>query len=210
VLIMRYVALDFETANSDRISPCSIGLAKMEDGKVLDTFHSYIYPPSSYFDPSNIAIHGITPKDIAGAPDFKSLWEHSLLLFIGNDLVIAHNAPFDIGILRAMLQYYHLPVAPLNYTCTVRISRKVWPQMQSHRLVDLSEHFGFEYRPHDALEDAINCGKVFFQSYHHTQDYSAFEVQQYFLHKHGIQFQRMTGGFSPLFEKQEPQSNSLF
>ena len=206
---MRYVAIDFETANSDKLSPCSVGLARMEDGLVLDSIHTLLKAPSSYFDPFNISIHGIRPSDIVGAPTFDSVWD-SLLLFIGDDLLIAHNAPFDLGILRAMLVYYQLPIAPLSYTCTVRISRKVWPHLNSHRLVDLSEYFGFEYRPHDALEDAINCGKVFYQAYRYDTDCSEYGVRQFFAEKHQIQFQRLTGGLAPPVSPGIVNTQSLF
>jgi DNA polymerase-3 subunit epsilon len=205
---MRYVAIDFETANSDKLSPCSIGLAKMEDGRVLETYHSLIKPPVAYFDPGNIAIHHIKPSDVVDAPRFDQLW-NTILLFIGHDPLVAHNAPFDMGILRAMLVYYRFPVPPLSYTCTVRISRKVWPLMESHRLTELSQRFDFDYTPHDALEDAINCGKVFYQAYRDNHDTSAYAVQQLLL-EYGIQFQRLTGGLAPLLTPADVAPASLF
>jgi DNA polymerase-3 subunit epsilon len=200
---MRYVALDFETANRERISACSIGLARMSDGEVLDTRYSLIKPPSDYFDPINISIHRIRPADVKDAPTFEVLWPE-LLLFIGDDALIAHNAPFDVGILRAMLQHYSLPIPPLRYTCTVRISRKVWPQLPTHRLTDLSRTFGFDYLAHHALEDAVNCGKVFHKA---CPVGTEREVRQY-LATHGIRFQSMTGGLAP-DEPPEPRGDFL-
>lgn len=205
---MRYVTLDFETANSSRISPCSIGLARMEDGEVLETFYSLIKPPSAYFDPFNISIHGIRPEDVTEAPTFDELWP-DILLFVGYDPLLAHNAQFDMGILRAMLEYYNLRIAPLHYACTVRISRKVWPHLPNHRLVDLSALFNFDYRAHDALEDAINCGKIFFETYRELTETSRYYVEQFLL-SHGIQFQRLNGGLAPLTAQSEGQNMALF
>lgn len=190
---MKYVAIDFETANNDQISPCSVGMAKMEDGQLVDSYYSLINPPSSYFSPMNISIHGIRPEDVADAPTFDNIWPQ-MLLFIGDNLLIAHNAPFDIGILRAMLKWYDLPIPPLRYTCTVRISRKVWPELPSHRLTDLSRVFGFDYQAHHALEDAVNCGLVFHKACPCPSESAAVS---FFMEK-GIRFQRMTGGLAPL------------
>jgi DNA polymerase-3 subunit epsilon len=200
---MRYVAIDFETANNDPTSACSVGLAKMVDGKVLDSYYTLINPPSKYFSPMNISIHGIRPEDVANAPTFDMIWP-AILLFIGNDLLIAHNAPFDIGILRAMLTHYGLPIPPLRYTCTVRISRKIWPHFSSHRLTSLSERFGFAYQAHHALEDAVNCGLVFHEACPCPSEQEAVE----FLMERGIRFQRMTGGLAPL-EPPAPQGDLL-
>ena len=189
---MRYVALDFETANSERISACSVGLARMEDGRVLDTRYSLINPPSNYFAPINISIHHIKPVDVQSAPTFHDLWP-DLLMFIGDDPLIAHNAPFDIGILRAMLIHYELPIPSLRYTCTVRISRKIWPHLPNHRLTDLSRTFGFDYQAHHALDDAVNCGKLFYKA---CPGRTEKDVRD-FLASKGIRFQSMTGGLAP-------------
>ena len=190
---MKYVAIDFETANNDVVSACSVGLAKMEDGKVIDTWYSLLNPPSSYFSPMNISIHGIRSEDVADAPTFEQVWPE-ILLFIGDNLLIAHNAPFDIGILRALLKWYDLPIPPIRYTCTVRISRKIWPDLPSHKLTDLSALFGFDYRAHHALDDAINCALVFHKACPCVSERDAVD----YLMEHGIRFQRMTGGLAPL------------
>jgi DNA polymerase-3 subunit epsilon len=200
---MRYVAIDFETANNEPTSACSVGLAKMQDGKVLDSYYSLINPPSGYFSPMNISIHGIRPEQVQSAPTFEQIWP-DLLLFIGDDLLIAHNAPFDIGILRAMLNHYNLPIPGLRYTCTVRISRKVWPHFPSHKLTELSQRFGFEYQAHHALEDAVNCGLVFHQACPCPTEREAIE---FFMEK-GIRFQRISGGLAPL-EPPAPQGDLL-
>ena len=200
---MRYVAIDFETANHDPISACSVGLAKMEDGKMIDSYYSLINPPSSYFSPMNISIHGITEQDVEDAPLFHEIWPE-MLLFIGDHLLIAHNAPFDVGIVRAMLTYYDLPIPALRYTCTVRIARSVWPQLPNHKLTDLSKRFGFDYRAHHALDDAVNCGRLF-----HAACPCNTEAQavQFFLER-GIRFQKMTGGYASL-EVPETQGDLL-
>jgi DNA polymerase-3 subunit epsilon len=182
---MRYVAIDFETANNDPTSACSVGLAKMEDGKIIDSFYSLILPPSRYFSPMNISIHGICPEDVAQAPEFDRIWPQ-MLLFIGENLLIAHNAPFDMGILRAMLTHYQLPIPP------------------NHKLTDLSRRFGFDYQAHYALDDAVNCARLFHAACPCKTEQ---ETTQFFLDR-GIRFQRLTGGYAPL-EVPETQGDML-
>ena len=62
----KIVAIDFETANNQMSSVCSVGIAVMEDGVVIDHYYSLIKPEEnvSYFSPYNIRVHGITAKDV--------------------------------------------------------------------------------------------------------------------------------------------------
>jgi DNA polymerase-3 subunit epsilon len=203
---MKYVAIDFETANNESISACSVGLAKFENGELLDTYYSLINPPSSYFSPTNISIHNIRPEDVTDAPTFDKIWP-DILMFIDDNLVIAHNAPFDIGIVRAMLGFYSIPVPPLHYTDTLRISRKAFANMPNYKLTTLSAQFGFDYQAHHALDDAINCAKLFHKACSIEDEQ---EVINYF-NSMEIRFQKMSGGYAPLeARKGEEESLGLF
>ena len=160
---MTFTTIDFETANQRPQSACSVGLARFdEEGRVIDRFYSLIKPPRgyNYFYARNIEIHGIRPRDVADAPDFAYIWPE-ILYFIGEDFVVAHNAKFDMGVLTSLLRHYDLEIPPIRYLCSLQISRRVWPQFRSHALTSLSEQFNLEYNAHNALDDAINCGKVF-------------------------------------------------
>ena len=160
---MNFVTIDFETANNMPQSACSIGLAKFdEEGKVVDTFYSLIKPPKNYdyFYSRNIDIHGIKPRDVLGAPDFAYIWPE-IEYFIGDDFLVAHNARFDVNVLTSLLNHYGIAIPDTSYLCSLQISRKVWPQFKSHALTSLSAQFGLDYNAHNALDDAINCGKVF-------------------------------------------------
>ena len=203
---MKYVAIDFETANNEAISPCSVGLAKVENGKVLDTYYTLINPPSSYFSPANISIHGIHPTDVKDAPTFEEIWPE-ILLFIDNNLVIAHNASFDIGIVKAMLTFYSIPIPPLHYADTVKIARKVFPDLPNHKLTSLSTYFGFDYRAHHALDDAINCAKLFHVSCPLEDEQEVID----FYYKKDIRFNKMSGGYAPLIaQNRDEEALGLF
>ncbi|GHU60770.1 hypothetical protein FACS189445_1060 [Spirochaetia bacterium] len=157
---MNFIALDFETAKYSRESVCSIGLVRFRNGKALDSFYSLIRPPILYIRPDFTEIHGLTVEDVRDAPTFEDLWETAILPFIGDMPLAAHNAPFDIGVLQAVLEWYALPVPALSYFCTLVLSRNVWPGLVSHSLPNLGKHFDIVYEAHNALDDARTCGDI--------------------------------------------------
>lgn len=163
---MNFVTIDFETANQYPQSACSVGLVRFDgQGNILDTFYSLIKPPRGFdrFNAHNISIHSITPQDVKDSPDFGYLWPE-IEYFIGADFLIAHNAPFDMGVLRSLLDCYDICKPDIRYLCSLQISRKIWPNLPSHALTSLSEHFCLDYNAHNALDDAVNCGKVFIKA----------------------------------------------
>jgi DNA polymerase-3 subunit epsilon len=161
---MNFIAIDFETAKYSRESACSVGLVKFRDGPAADTFYSLIRPPVLYIRPDFTDIHGLTVEDVRDAPGFAELWENSLRAFIGDLPLAAHNAAFDMGVLRAVLAWYELPIPPLKYFCTLTLARAAWPELKSHALTSLGEHFGITYDAHNALEDARTCGIIAYKA----------------------------------------------
>jgi DNA polymerase-3 subunit epsilon len=157
---VNFVTIDFETAKYSRESACAVGLVKFRNGEAQDTFYSLIRPPVLYIRPEFTDIHGLTVEDVRDAPTFDALWESTILPFIGDLPLAAHNAPFDMGVLKAVLDWYELPLPRLHYFCTLVLSRKVWPRLASHSLPRLGAHFGILYDAHNALADARTCGDI--------------------------------------------------
>ena len=155
-----FIAIDFETAKYSRESACSIGLVKFINGKAADTFYSLIRPPELYILPDFTDIHGLTVEDVRDAPTFADIWDSDVKPFIGAHPMAAHNAEFDMGVLRAVLGWYQLPIPALPYFCTRSLARYAWPDLESYSLGNLAEHFGIVYNAHNALEDALSCGKL--------------------------------------------------
>lgn len=157
---MNFVAVDFETAEYSRESACSIGLVKFIEGKSADAFYSLIRPPTLYIRPDFTEIHGLTVDDVKNAPAFSELWESEIKPFIADFPLAAHNAYFDMGVLRAVLDWYGLEIPCLRNFCTCELSRRTWKGLKSHSLTNLAKHFGIVYDAHNALDDANTCGRL--------------------------------------------------
>jgi DNA polymerase-3 subunit epsilon len=160
---LSFVAIDFETANSSRASACSLGMTKVIDGAITDSKYELFIPPRGYesFDPRNIAIHGITEKDVSNKPEFGALWPE-FLKFIGNLPIVAHNASFDISVLRAALSASNLEWPDLNYACTYVFSKNLF-DLPRHRLPDVAHAAGVKWdgtKHHDALFDSRICAEI--------------------------------------------------
>lgn len=156
---MRILAIDFETANESRTSACALGVAWIEDGRVVATEEHLIRPPDMRFLPMNTAIHGIRPEDVADAPEFPELWR-DLAPRVEGALVLAHNASFDLSVLRHTLAGYGLAHPCCAYLCTVIVARRAWPGLARHRLDVLAEHLGLTLDHHRAGSDAEACGRI--------------------------------------------------
>ena len=161
---MNFVAIDFETAKYSRESACSVGLVKFQDGKAVDTFYSLIRPPILYIRPDFTEIHGLTVDDVKDAPVFADIWDSAVRPFIGGFPMVAHNAPFDMGVLWAVLEWYELEIPNLKYFCSCSLARRTWPELDSHSLTSLAKNFGIIYNAHNALDDAMTCGKLVLMS----------------------------------------------
>ncbi len=158
-----YIAIDFETANEQRASACAVGIAVGEGGQVVYSRAWLIRPPEMRFVPFNIGIHGISAKDVGDAPEFIDLWP-ILRKYLDGRLVVAHNAGFDMSVLRSTLDVYGLESPSFKYTCTVSIAKSVWPDLANHRLNTVSRHLGLELNHHDPRDDAEAAAAIVAQA----------------------------------------------
>ncbi len=156
---MEFVAIDFETANKQYDSACSLAAVTVQGNDIVREAYSLIRPPVMDFAPGNIQIHQITPEMVAAKPTFDQLWDR-VYAHLEGKIVVAHFALFDIRVLRTTLTTYHIPWPSLKYACTVDISRKVWPELPNHKLNTMGEFLGCEFQHHQALDDARVCAKI--------------------------------------------------
>ena len=156
---MEFVAIDFETANEQSSSACQLGAVVVRGGVVVDSHCWWIRPRPLRFSSQNIAIHGITPRQVAEEGEFCDLWEEIWQVLRGSVLV-AHNAGFDIGVLRACLQMHQLSIPDLQFTCTRAVARQAWPNHSGFGLRAIADRLGIQFQHHDALEDSMACAHI--------------------------------------------------
>lgn len=162
---LSFTAIDFETANRFIGSPCAVGLVRVRGGRVVAERSAYMRPPRTRadFDPGNTRIHGITEHTVAGHPGFAELWpriEDWILAEDPDELVVAHNAAFDMGVIRAACAETDTRHAPLAYACSLALARRGY-DLPSYALPRAAEAAGVPLRRHhDALEDARACAGI--------------------------------------------------
>ena len=159
---MRIAGMDFETANTKNGSICAVGLAAFDNGELVDTREWLIKPHRSrdYFYQKFVDIHGISYFDVRQAPAFADVWQAISQFLTACDVVVCHNAKFDIRHLRTVLNIYELPPAEFKYACTLELSRAGLPGLPHYDLKTVAGHFNHEFHHHDALDDAIACGVI--------------------------------------------------
>lgn len=153
--MLDFTAIDFETANSYRGSPCSVGLVKVRGGLIVDEQHWLIRPPEAadWFAPFNVSLHGITPEMVATAPRWREILPR-LLDFVGSDVLVAHNAGFDIGVMRYACAADNIEWPRVSFLCTLVLGRRAY-RLPSYRLPFVAEACGATLLDHhDALADA--------------------------------------------------------
>lgn len=161
MVALNFTAIDFETANHSPASPCAVGLVKVRDGKIVDSFALAFMPPSphNWFSEFNIKIHGIHPSQVEDGPTWQEVYP-LMVNFIGDDLLIAHNAQFDMDVLRKSAEAIGQSLPNLQYLCSLLISRKVY-NLESYRLNAVAYAIGHEeFNHHDALADADACARI--------------------------------------------------
>jgi DNA polymerase III subunit epsilon len=162
-----WVVIDFETA-STRGTPCQAAAIRMRHGEEVEVFTTLIFQPSDRFDPFNVALHGIEPRDVLTAPHWEEV-KDELCRFIGDRPCVAHYAPFDMGVIRDACDGSSCPWPSINYACSVSIARHVWPGFPSYSLFLLCGELGISTdggRHHDALFDVRLAGEVVRRALH--------------------------------------------
>lgn len=157
---MDFLALDFETATTDADSPCELGIAIVRGGVVRDVRNWLIKPAQwPHFSPWNVAVHGIRPEQVAEAPGWEGIWDEVRELLNGAT-VVAHNASFDMGVLRATLASHRLSHPSFRYFCSVTMARRVWPGHSTYNLKALCDRHGIPLKHHRAGNDAAATAEL--------------------------------------------------
>lgn len=169
---MKIASIDFETANHSRVSMCAASVAVFEDGELIESPYWLVKPPQGHgwFIPEwTNDLHGISHEDVRHAPEFSHIAAEFLSRLTNADIVVAHNARFDMEVLRQTLDHFQLPRPAFRHLCTCTLARRVWPELPNHRLNTVAAHIGHEFRHHHAQDDAVAAGRVMLEMMNHLK-----------------------------------------
>lgn len=154
----RFIVFDVETPNryNDRIS--AFGITVVENQSVTGRVFSYVNP-QTFFDPFNTKLTGISESTVATAPSFPELWRKIEPIMSGG-ILVAHNALFDLGVLKKCLDDYGIAwKKEVEYCCTVQMGRKLLPDMR-HGLNAMCDYYGIELDHHQAKSDSMAAAMI--------------------------------------------------
>lgn len=160
----QYIAVDVETtgkypSRGDRV--IEIGAVLIKKGVMIAEFTSLINVKRK-IPPCVQKIHGINNEMLCGQPAAEKIYP-DFKDFIGNHILIAHNASFDMAFLRS--EFRRLGLALNNhFVCTLEMSRRLFPTLPNHRLETVARHiFGAlpdNQQRHRALDDARLAARI--------------------------------------------------
>ncbi|KUK47506.1 MAG: Exonuclease-like protein [Actinobacteria bacterium 66_15] len=157
--MIEFVAIDVETANADLASICQIGVAHFVDGGLAGEWATLV-DPQDYFDPMNISIHGIDEDVVVGAPVLPDV-AVELSSWLAGRTTVSHTH-FDRVSIHQALAVYELAAPACVWLDSARVARRTWPECarKGYGLAPVCEMLGYEFRHHDALEDAKAAGHI--------------------------------------------------
>ncbi len=158
-----FVAFDTETTGlsptNDRI--VEVGVIKFRNGEVIEE-KSWLINPGRPIPKRVQKVHGITDEMVQGKPDFKTFYPE-FEAFVDGCVLIAHNARFDVSMMREEIKRNELETPSNVVFDTLKLFRKWYPESKSHKLSILAEHLGVNAGGfHRAEVDSLYCVLILF------------------------------------------------
>ncbi len=156
-----FAAIDFETANEQHCSVCSVGIVVVRDGQIVDSFYSLIHPEPEYYQWFCKQVHGLCEEDTENAPCFPDVWKQVEPIIEGLPLV-AHNSSFDESCLKSVFQVYQMDYPDYEFHDTLAAARHHFGDtLPDHQLHTVAEACGYIlHHHHHALADAEACAHI--------------------------------------------------
>lgn len=156
---MKFVAIDVETANADMASICAVGAAVFEHGQLSSEWYSLV-DPDDYFDPVNVSIHGIDERMVLGAPPYKDMLV--IIEQLLRDATVVTHTHFDRVAMHQTAHRWAIEPPRCTWLDSARVARRTWVECarSGYGLADVCSRIGYEFRHHNALEDAKAAGHV--------------------------------------------------
>ncbi len=156
-----FVAIDFETANHQRTSICSVGIVVVRGGEITEKIYRLIRPYPNYYARWATECHGLSASDTDSAPHFDEVWAEIAPSVEGLPMV-AHNKNFDESHLIRCHEHYAMDYPNYEFLCTMVGSRRAFGKsLPNHQLHTVAAHCGFTLdNHHHALADAEACAAI--------------------------------------------------
>jgi len=161
VLEDEYVAFDLETTglSSRDDTIIEIGAVVMKDGKELERFQTFV-DPGRKLEKKIVDLTGITDDMLRGAPKIAEVMP-KFLEFVGDRVLVAHNADFDVGFVRAECKRLGLVFTPTSLD-TLILSQNLLQHLNKFKLNIVANALSLpEFNHHRAADDAVTCGLVY-------------------------------------------------
>lgn len=193
---MDFIAIDFEIANNNFDSACSMGMVFVKNNEIIDEKYFTLNPPTDYFDSKMTAVHQLSKETLLNSPTFLEIWPQIKQFFNQDTLIVAHNAQFDMNVLRNSLITYDIPTPNFYYVCSIPISnRAIKDRTVSQSLLERTRYFGIEMdKHHNALSDARACAELVISSVKLTDSesihdflYKNPDIKINLIHEHKLQ-----------------------
>jgi len=186
---VKFLSIDFETANDSLLSACAIGVSHFENMESTNTCHSFIKPPIFHkkLKVENYNIHKIDYSEYSKSNNFYKVWlqlaeQFSIMENDANHFV-CFNAIFDLSVLMNLTKKYNIPMNFVFYD-PMEIAKHIWPERESYSLKNLTKDFEIELNHHNPLSDAIAAGKLVIKQLEITNTSSLEEI----LNKYSLEF----------------------
>ena len=156
-----YVAFDLETTglSSQKDEIIEIGAVRMQGGKELERFQTFVNPRRR-LEQKIVELTGITDAMLADAPNIETVLPE-FLEFVGDRVLVAHNADFDTGFIREACRKQGLPYG-FTSVDTLILSQNLLPHLNKFKLDVVSNALSLpDFNHHRAGDDAVTCGLIF-------------------------------------------------
>ena len=145
-----FAAIDFETADRQRDSACAVGAVLVEKGRLTDRYYRLIRPPRKRFEFTYV--HGLTWTDVRDSPTFGEVWPELCDFMDGAQFLVAHNAPFDRGVLHRCCEEANVVPPTHEFRCTMQMALTRL-NLPSGKLSEVCHRLGIPLDHHNALSD---------------------------------------------------------
>lgn len=177
---INFIAIDFETATSQRTSICEVGICVVRNGEVVETRSWLVRPEDNRYQYWNIRVHGIRPQDTENAPDFRQVWEEIERTYLDEfDTFVAHNVLFDRSCLQYSAELYRIHLPELKWRCSLQLARNIY-SFDCNSLDYLCEQLDIPMGTHHrAGDDAEMCARLYLKElkeFYHLKQEDEFDL----------------------------------